>query len=325
MEKSYKISWDYNNPREYLRLYEKFEMPPLIITCAITGGLQGKEVNPNLPETAEEQAKSTFEAYEAGASIVHVHARDPKKGYAVPIGDKDVYYEINKRIRELCPDIIINNTTGGGPGMPDDERIQSVYANPEMCSLNMGTISSRFKAKARKPPLTGRDEELIGEAVFANTYSVTERFAKEMLEHNVKPEMETFGDGNWHLINNLIEKKLLKPPYFVQLVLGPGSITPPTPWHIMTQTAFAPPNTIFNILGIGVHQIPMTTFALLMGMHVRIGMEDNIYYSRGVKAKNNGELVERVVRIAKECNRPIATPQEAREILEMSKNPTKYH
>jgi len=147
----------------------------------------------------------------------------------------------------------------------------------------------------------------------------------KMLEHNVKPEMETFGDGNWHLINNLIEKKLLKPPYFVQLVLGPGSITPPTQWHIMTQTAFAPPNTIFNILGIGVHQIPMTTFALLMGMHVRIGMEDNIYYSRGVKAKNNGELVERVVRIAKECNRPIATPQEAREILEMSKNPTKYH
>jgi 3-keto-5-aminohexanoate cleavage enzyme len=324
MDKPYKLTWDYTNPREYLGLYEKFEMPPLIISCAITGGWQGKESNSNMPETPEEQAQSTFEAYEAGASIVHVHARDPKTGYANAIGDKDIYYDINKRIRELSPDIIINNTTGGGPGMSVEERLQSVYANPEMCSLNMGTLAQLGKVKARKPPLSGRDEDQLIEAVFANTYSDTERFAKEMLDHNIKPEMETFGDGNWHLIDNLIQKDLLKPPYWVQLVLGMQSATPPTPWHIMSQTGYAPPNTMFNILGISVHQVPMTTFAILMGMHVRVGMEDNVYYSRGVKAESNAQLVERVVRIAKECNRPVATPTEAREMLGISKTPSKY-
>ncbi len=324
MSKPYKLTWSYGNPREYLRLYEKFEMPPLIITCAITGGRQGKEINPNHPETPDEQAKSTFEAYEAGASIVHVHVRDPKKGYANAIGSKEIYYDINKRIRELCPDIIINNTTGGGPTMPIEERLQSVYANPEMCSLNMGTMAQRVFFKARPPPLKGRDRDQQIETVFRNTYSDTERFAKEMLDHNVKPEMETFQDGNWYLIDNLIDKQLLKPPYWVSLVLGTQSATPPTPWHLLNQIALAPPNTLFNIIGIGVHQVPLTTLAMLLGMHVRVGMEDNVYYDRGVKAKSNAELVRRAVRIAKELNRLVATPTEAREILGMSKTPTKY-
>jgi 3-keto-5-aminohexanoate cleavage enzyme len=324
MSKPNKLTWDYGSPREYLRIHEKFEMPPLIITCAITGGWQGKEANPNVPETPEEQAKSTLEAYEAGASIVHVHARDPKKGYADAVGSKEIYYDINKRIRELCPDIIINNTTGGGPGMSIEERLQAVYAKPEMCSLNMGTLTMRGLYKARKPPLTGRDQDVAVESVFKNTYTDTERFAKEMLDRNVKPEMETFGDGNWYLIDNLISKQLLKPPYWVCLVLGMQSATPPTPWHLMSQTAYATPNTMFNIIGIGVHQVPLTTFAMIMGMHIRVGMEDNVYYARGAKAKNNAELVARAVRIAKDLNRPVATPSEAREMLGISKTPTKY-
>jgi len=324
MSEPYKLTWDYGNPREYLRLYEKFEMPPLIITCAITGGWQGKEVNPNIPETPEEQAQSAFEAYEAGASIVHVHARNPKTGYSEPVGGKDIYLDINKRIRELCPDIIINNTTGGGPNMPIEERLEAAYANPEMCSLNVGTLVQRGRYKARKPPLTGRDNDVFVESVFRNTYSDTERFAKEMLDRNIKPEMETFNDGNWYIIQNLIDKELLKPPYWVCLVLGMQSATQPTPWHLLNQTAFASPNTIFNIIGIGVHQVPLTTFAMIMGMHVRVGMEDNVYYARGVKAKSNAELVERAVRIAKELNRPIATPEQAREILGVSKTPSKY-
>jgi len=324
MSKPSKLTWDYGNPREYLRLHERFEMPPLIISCAITGGWQGKEANPALPETPDEQAKSTFEAYEAGASIAHVHARDPKVGYAEPVGSKEIYLDINKRIRELCPDIIINNTTGGGPKMSVEDRLQSVYANPEMCSLNVGTLVMKAVYKARKPPLSGRDQDEPVESIFRNTYTDTERFAKEMLDRNVKPEMETFGDGNWYLIDNMINKGLIKPPYFVQLVLGMMSATPPTPWHLLNQTAYAPPNTMFNILGIGVHQVPLTTFAMILGMHVRVGMEDNVYYARGVKAKSNAELVQRVVRIAKELNRPIATPTEAREMLGISKTPTKY-
>ena len=324
MSKPYKLTWDYGNPREYLKLYEKFEMPPLIVTCAITGGWQGKEANPNIPETPEEQAQSAFEAYEAGASIVHVHARDPKIGYSEPVGGKDIYLDINKRIRELCPDLIINNTTGGGPNMSIEDRIEAIYAKPEMCSLNVGTLAQRGLYKAREPPLTGRDKDVFVETVFRNTYSETERFAKEMLDNNVKPEMETFNDGNWFLIQNMIDKQLLKPPYWVCLVLGMQSATPPTPWHLLNQVTFAPPETIFNIIGIGVHQVPLTTLAIILGMHVRVGMEDNVYYARGAKAESNAQLVERVVRVAKELNRPIATPSEAREILGMSKTPTTY-
>ncbi len=324
MSKPYMTTWNYGSPRDYLRLYEKFEMPPLIITCAITGGWQGKEANSSLPETPEEQAKSTFEAYEAGASIVHVHARDPKTEYADAVGSKEIYFDINKRIRELCPDIIINNTTGGGPGMTLEDRLKAAYAKPEMCSLNMGTMVQRATVKARKDGLGGREEDKPIETVFKNTYSDTEKFAKVMLDNNVKPEMETFADGNWYLIDNLIKKELVKPPYLVCLVLGMQSVTPVTPWHLLNQVTFAPPNTLFNIIGIGIHQVPMTTLATLLGMHIRVGMEDNVYYSRGVKAKNNAQLVERAARIAKELNRSIATPTEAREMLGISKTPTTY-
>jgi 3-keto-5-aminohexanoate cleavage enzyme len=324
MSKPYKLTWDYGSPREYLRLHEKFEMPPLIISCAITGGWQGKEANPNMPETPEEQAKAAFGAYEAGASVVHIHARDPKKGYAEPIGDKDIYHDINKRVRELCPDIIINNTTGGGPNMSIEDRLQAAYAKPEMCSLNMGTLTMRGVNKARKPPLTGRDQDEHIESVFKNTYSDTERFAKSMLELNIKPEMETFNDGNWYLIQNLIDKQLLKPPYWVCLVLGMQGATQPTPWHLLNQTTFAPPDTMFNIIGIGVHQVPLTTLAMILGMHVRVGMEDNVYYARGAKVESNAQLVERAARIAKELNRPVATPTEAREMFGISKTPSKY-
>jgi len=205
-----------------------------------------------------------------------------------------------------------------------EERLQAAYANPEMCSLNMGTMVQRGLVKARTGALKGRGEDQVVETVFKNSYTDTERFAKEMLDRNVKPEMETFADGNWSLIDNLISKQLLKQPYWVCLVPGMQGATPPTPWHVMNQTAFAPPNTMFNIIGIGVHQPPLTTFAMIMGMHVRVGMEDNVYYARGVKAKSNAELVARAVRIAKELNRPVATPTEAREMLGISKTPTKY-
>jgi 3-keto-5-aminohexanoate cleavage enzyme len=324
MSKNYRTTWNYSNPLEYRKMHEKLELPPLIISCAITGGWQGKESNPNMPETADEQAKSSFEAYEAGAAAVHIHARDPKTGYAELIGDKDIYYDVNKRIRELCPDIIINNTTGGSPTMSVEDRLQAAYANPDMCSLNLGTQCLRGFVKARKPPLTGRDNDMIIESIFKNTFTDVEKFAKVMLDHDIKPEMEMFNESNWEYVRNLIEKNLLKQPYFVQLVLGMQSSTPPTPWHILNQIAYAPPNTIFNIAGLGVHQLQLTTFAIILGLHVRVGLEDNVYYSRGKLAKSNAQLVERTVRIAKELNRPIATPAEAREILGMSKTPKKY-
>jgi 3-keto-5-aminohexanoate cleavage enzyme len=129
------MAWNYHDVREYIRLVQRQEMPPLIISVALTGGVHGKEVNPNFPETPEEQAQQAYEAYKAGASIVHIHARDPKKGYASPSIDPEHCRTINKKFRELCPDIIINNTTGGGLGqLTTEERMRSLEADPEIAS-----------------------------------------------------------------------------------------------------------------------------------------------------------------------------------------------
>ncbi len=323
-EKSYKTAFNPADPKEYLELYERHMMSPLIITVSITGGLQGKEANPNIPETPEEQAQATFEAYEAGASIVHVHARDPNQGYARPSCDPEIYRDINKRIRELCPDIIINNTTGGGWGLTIEDRIKAMDAGPEMCSLNMGSLSVRGVFKARKPPLSGRDEDIFFDGTFENKIGDVERIAKIMKEKGIKPEMETFTDGHIHNIRMLVDKGLLDPPYFIQYVQGFPNGTQATPMNLLMQMSNAPQPAMFNVLGIGVHELPLTTFGIILGQHVRVGMEDNVYYKRGEKCKSNAQLVERTVRIAKELNRSIATPQEAREILGMSKNPSKY-
>lgn len=316
-------TWNYVSPLEYLKRVLKQSFPPLIITVAITGGIHGKEVNPNLPETPEEQAMSTFEAYEAGASLVHVHARDPEKGYADPSGDPEIYREINRRIRELCPDIIINNTTGTGLDRPLEERVAALEANPEMCSLNLGPAAVRFRLKKRPPPLKGRPEDELFDGYLAfGSFKETEFFAKKMLERGIKPELEVWGTPKFQLVYNLVDKGLLKPPYFIELVMGPGIL--PTPQNLLNHIGMAPPNSLINVLGTGQHQLPMVTMGILLGCHVRVGMEDNLYFKRGVLYKSNAEQVERVVRIAKELNREIATPAEAREMLGISKAPSKY-
>ncbi len=323
-EKPFKTTFNPADPKEYIELYERHKMPPLIITVAITGGLQGKEANLNIPETPEEQAQATLEAYEAGASIVHVHARDPNFGYGRASGDPEIYRDINKRIRKLCPDIIINNTTGGGWGLTIEDRIKAIDAGPEMCSLNMGSLSTRGVIKARKPPLSGRDEDIFFDGIFENKVGDIERIAKTMMDKGIKPEMETFTDGHISNIHLLVNKGLIKPPYFIQYVQGFPNGTQPTPMNLLVQMANAPQPAMFNVLGVGVHELPLNTFGILLGQHVRVGMEDNVYYKRGEKAKSNAQLVERIVRIANELNRPIATPGEAREMLGMSKAPSSY-
>jgi len=321
------MSWNYNDPQEYLRIVRKGEMPPLIITVALTGGVHGKEVNPNLPETPDEQAQQAYEAYKAGAAIVHIHARDPKKGYASPSINPEDYRKINKKIRELCPDIIINNTTGGGLGqLTTEERMRSLEADPEIASLNMGPLAWKALLKKREPPLSGRPEDVLMDSVWPPTFSwrETELFAKRMLEKNIKAEMEVYHQGQFQLVYNLINKGLVRPPYLIQFVMGAPSGVLPTPQNLMSMLYHVPPNSIVSVIGIGPFQLPLTTIAIAMGLHVRVGLEDNIYYRRGELAKSNAQLVERVVRIAKELDRPIATPAQAREMLGLPKEPKKY-
>jgi 3-keto-5-aminohexanoate cleavage enzyme len=185
--------WDYKDPYKFDKLLRN-GMPPLMISVAITGGAAGKEVNPNLPEKPEEQAREAYEAYNAGACSVHIHARDPQRGYAYSSTAPEHYFEINRRIRDLCPDIIINNTTGGGVGgLKSEERMRSLGAKPEVASLNCGPLILRAVLPKRRPPLSGRDDDLpLDDFIIPVTVGEVERYAKAMLEKMIKPELEVY-------------------------------------------------------------------------------------------------------------------------------------
>jgi 3-keto-5-aminohexanoate cleavage enzyme len=319
--------WDYRDPRAYLSRAAKAEWPPVIVSVAITGGVQGKEACPALPETPEEQANATYAAYLAGASIVHVHARDPVSGYAETSGKAEDFRRVNALIRDKCPDIIINNTTGGSFGMTMEQRLKSLDAMPEMASLNCGPNPVRMTLRRRDPPLSGRPEDVHFEGLDLATPSVwkeMEHFAKQMTERDIKPEIELYTSGQYWLVDNLVNQSLLRTPFFIQFVMGAQGGAYPTPENVIDLARQAPQPCLINVAGTGAHQLPLNVLGLLMGFHVRTGLEDNLYYKRGKLAESNAQLVERVVRIAKELNRQIASPKEAREMLGISAKPRKY-
>lgn len=320
--------WDYRDIREYLKRQARAEWPPLMITVAPTGGVHGKEMNPNLPESPEEQAEETYAAYQAGASIVHVHARLKDTGYADVSSSSEDYRHLNALIREKCPDMIINNTTGGGYGMPLEQRIKSLDALPEMASLNLGPLPVKFTLRKRSPPLTGRPEDVdldVTDPEMPHPWQETELLSKTMLQKGIKPELELYNDGQLWLVHNLVDKGLLKQPYFIQLVLGTSGGTYSTPKTAMFMVDLLPQPCLVNVAGMGGAQLTVNTVGIIMGWHIRTGMEDNVYYKRGEKAKTNADLVARIVRIAKEVNREIATPSQAREMLGISKTPRSYN
>lgn len=296
-------------------------MPPLIITVAVTGGGVGKEENPNLPETPEEQAQQTYEAYQAGASCVHIHARSELGDDCV--ADPSRFRDINRRIRKLCPDIIIGNTTGGGLYIPREDTINILDADPEICSLNMGPILAGGRLKRREPPLRGRTEDKVVDWVFAITLGEIESIAKKASEKGIKPELEIHNTSMFSAVRHLIRQDLIKKPYWIQLIFSSTHELPSLPCFVATVNCL-PPGSMFSVIAIGAFQLPMTTMSILTGGHARVGFEDNIYYRKGELAKSNAQLVERVVRIAKELDREIATPAQAREMLGISPTPKQY-
>jgi len=313
--------WDYSDSYEYVRRVQRQEMPPLIITVAITGGGAGKEMNPNIPETPEEQAASTYEAYKAGASSVHIHARDETG--ADMSTDPSRYREINRRVRELCPDIIIGNTTGAAPWVSREEVIKILDAEPEICSLNMGPFHANMVQKKREAPLKGRPNDVVVDAVFMITWGEIERIARIALERNIKPELEVYNASMLWNVQRLIRENLLKKPYWMQLIFSSGYEFP-TPKALVKMVDCIPKDSMFSVIGVGAQQLPMTTMSILMGGHVRVGLEDNLFYCKGELVKSNAQLVERVVRIARELGREIATPAQAREMLGISQTPRRY-
>jgi 3-keto-5-aminohexanoate cleavage enzyme len=268
------------------------ERKPLILTVATTGGVHGKDSNPNLPEQPEEIARQVRECEKAGAAIVHVHGRDEH-------GENDAsrLQAVNDAIRERCDDIVIQNTTGGQSSL--DKRVQGIRTEPypEMASLDMGPFN--------------RDQHIITQ----HTRHNIEALAKEMREKGIKPELEVFNNGHLNETHQLIEKGLLEEPYYVNIIFGSGTFSMPSPENVLNLVRNLPEGAEFNLLATGPHQLPLTTLAIILGGHVRVGMEDNLYYERGQPVESNAQLVRRTARIADELGRDLATPDEAREIL----------
>ena len=279
----------------------------VIVTVALTGGLHSKSANPNLPEQPQEIAKQAHDAFNEGAAVAHIHARDPE---GKPSADSDVYRRIHDLIRDRC-DIILQDTTGGGPNLSVQERVRAVLdAEPEMASLNMGTlVRTRAKGDYRN-------------TIFRNTTDDIEAFAKAFQERNIKPEMEVYSHAMFRDVENLIEKGLVKPPYAVNLVLGMAhqGAEPAAPKTLISLIDFLPPQSVFNVCAVGKDQLPMTALSALLGGNIRVGMEDNIYYRKGELAKSNAQLVARSVRILRELGMEPASPNEARSMLGLVSN-----
>jgi len=312
---------DYRDPEDYLNRLSRGGLslfPPMIISCAITGANHGKEANINLPETPKEQGEQTYEAYRAGASIVHVHRRSGKN-QAVMTADPEEYKEVNALIREKCPDIIINNTAACGRVRTLDGQISpllltSIYASPEIASFDISNFAAKTLLRKREPPLTGRDEDVVNEYAYSITPSEAESAIKLMKQHNVKPEYEIYDIGDLWYLNRLIAEGMVEGPHLVQMVFAAG-VNFPTADTLTNLIRCCPRNSLLSCIGVGALQFPLLTMAMILGLHVRVGMEDNIYIERGKLAESNAQLVEKIVRIAKELGRPIATPAQARQML----------
>lgn len=322
-------TWSYADPRQYLEKvrYGLQELPPLIITVAITGGAQGQEGNAALPETPEEQAASTHEAWNAGASIVHIHGRRAEN-LSMTTHETARYVEINAAIRERCPDIIINNSMAGDLQDTQDGHCRfergSLHAGPEISSLDCGPIAYRLKLNRRHPPLSGRDVDTIIDQVFLTTYGELEALADEMAELGVKPEFEMFNSGQFSVLDEIVGRESVSPPYWVQFVLGAQNGDYPTPMDLLHMVGRLPRRAMFSVLGIGPYQVPLHAMAIVLGGHVRVGMEDNLYFARGQKASSNAQFVERIVRLAETLGRPVATPDDARRMLGIAEQPSTY-
>jgi len=296
---------------------------PLVITCAINGGVQGKEAHEALPETADEIAAAAYEAHSAGATVVHIHGRDPEKLWDCS-GSAEVYREINAKVRERCPEMIINNSTGGGFSTTNEDRLRQLEAMPEMASLNIGPEMVRFKMPPRPAPLQHPHDGFEFDDCSGPTYGFIEQLAQEMLNLGIKAEMEIYDPGQYWVAADLIEQQLVKPPYYFQYVMGYQTSIYPTPSNLIDMVRELPDGSMFSTIGIGKYQWALTTMSIILGGNVRVGLEDNLYLKKGRKLTGNGEAVERMVRIADELNRPVASCAEARRMLGIPSTPSSY-
>jgi len=269
-------------------------MEKLIITAAICGAEVTKERNPNVPYTVKEIVREAKSAVDAGAAIIHLHVRYDD---GTPTQDAGRFKECIDAIRKECPDVIIQPSTGGAVGMTDEERMQPLQLKPEMATLDCGTVN------------------FGGDEIFTNTENTIKVFSKRMIESNIKPEIEVFDKGMIDTAVRLNKEGHIKSPMHFNFVMGTSCAISAEARDIVYLAGSIPPGSTFTASGIGRHEFNCAAMSIVMGGHVRVGFEDNIYLSKGVVAQSNGELVAKVVRLAKELGREVATPAEARIIL----------
>lgn len=298
-------------------------MGKVIITCAVTGGIHTPTMSEHLPITPGEIAQQAIEAAEAGAAILHLHARDPRDGRPTP--NPAVFMEFLPRIKQAT-DAVINITTGGGLNMTVEERLAApLQAAPEMCSLNMGSMNfalhplakrySNWKHGWEEPYLSGTKD-----FIFRNTFADIERIYKLLGEgHGTKFEHECYDVGHLYNLAHCLDQGWFKPPVFLQLIFGilGGIGADMDNLMFMKRTAdkLFGKDYQWSVLAAGRHQMPFCTQAAMMGGNVRVGLEDSLFIGRGQLARSNAEQVAKIRRIVEELGMEIATPAEARAAL----------
>lgn len=280
----------------------------VVITAALTGVLATREQCPYIPYTPEEIAEEGRRAVEAGAAILHIHARQPN---GLPAFDVETYRQIYEEVRKRNPDVIINFSTGA-VGLPREERIHHIRAiRPEMAALNMGSMNyAIYSPKAKR---------FYHDFVFQNPFGDIQYFLEVMQEAGTLPEMEAFDAGHIHNATPFIDMGILKPPYVFSFVMGVMGGIPATTENLVHQARSVPPGSHWQVIGIGRKQWALVAVALTLGGHIRVGLEDNFYLPEGEMATSNGKLVEAAVRLARMLGREPATISEARKMLNLSR------
>lgn len=275
-------------------------MSKIIITAALTGSLPTKKHTKHIPITPDEIAESAYRCYNAGASIVHLHARD---ACGKPTSEPAVFAEIVEKVREKAPMLIINISTGGR-GRGQEERGSALYLKPELASLTTGSVN-------------------FPDAVYANPPQLIEFLAGEMQKYNVKPECEIFDSAMIPSAVELEKKGIISAPLYFNFVMGLKNAIPAGEKYLLRFIEDIPAGSLWGVSGVGKHQLEMNALGIKYGGNVRTGLEDNLYYEKGVLATNE-MLVERVVALANQYGRTPANPDEARDILSLRRIDSKY-
>jgi 3-keto-5-aminohexanoate cleavage enzyme len=278
-------------------------MNKVIVTAALTGVLATRDHCPAIPYTPKEIGEEAKRAADAGAAIVHIHARKPDGG---PDWSVETFAEIFSEVRART-DVIINFSTGG-VGIPAEERVAHIRdLRPEMAALNMGSMNYAIYSAKKKA--------FHHDHVFANPFKDIQLFLETMKGANVRPEMECFDTGHIGNTRPLIDMGVLAPPLQFSLIMGVLGGIPGTTRHLVDQVDSLPPGSHWQVIGVGLKQWPLVAAAITMGGNVRVGLEDNFYVEEGSMAKSNGDLVEKAVRLAHDLGREVATAAEARAQL----------